>query len=175
MAEENKVMTHVVKGVIVALILIVVGLVGHFAGIDMQTWFRWLPLLILCSGVIWGCIYYSQQLNGYVTFGNVFSHGFKMTAVITIIVIIWTVISVTLIFPEVKEKALDTARQQMEDRGTMSSAEIDRAVDITKRFFMVFTIGYIVFAMLIVGAIASLIGAAVAKKKPVNPLDQMSV
>ena len=168
-------MTHVVKGVIVALILIVVGLVGHFAGIDMQTWFRWLPLLILCAGVIWGCIYYSQQLNGYVTFGNVFSHGFKMTAVITIIVIIWTVISVTLIFPEVKEKALDTARQQMEDRGTMSSAEIDRAVDITKRFFMVFTIGYILFGTLIVGAIASLIGAAVAKKKPVNPLDQMSV
>jgi len=175
MEEEKKVMTHVVKGVIIALLLIVLGLVGHFAGFDMQNWFRWLPLIILFAAIIWGCTYYSTQLNGYVTFGNVFSHGFKMTAVITVILIIWTVISVTLIFPEIKEKALDTARQQMEDRGTMSSAEIDRAVDITKRFFMVFTIGYIVFAMLIVGAIASLIGAAVAKKKPVNPLDQMSV
>ena len=173
--EEQKVMTHVVKGLIVALLLIVVGLVGHFAGIDMQAWFRWLPLIILLGAIIWGCTYYSTQLNGYVTFGNVFAHGFKMTAVITVILIIWTAISVTLIFPEVKEKALETARQQMEDRGTMSSAEIERALDITRRFFMVFTIGYILFGTLIVGAIASLIGAAVAKKKPINPLDQMSV
>ena len=173
--EEQKVMTHVVKGLIVALLLIVVGLAGHFAGIETQAWFRWLPLIILLAAIIWGCTYYSTQHNGYVTFGNVFAHGFKMTAVITIILIVWTVISVTLIFPEMKEKALDTARQQMEDRGTMSSAEIDRAVDITRRFFMVFTIGYILFGTLIVGAIASLIGAAVAKKKPINPLDQMSV
>lgn len=173
--EEQKVMTHVVKGLIVALLLIVLGLVGHFAGIETQAWFRWLPLIILLAAIIWACTYYSTQLNGYVTFGNVFAHGFKMTAVITIILILWTAISVTLIFPEMKEKALDTARQQMEDRGTMSSAEIDRAVDITRRFFMVITIGYILFGTLIVGAIASLIGAAAAKKKPINPLDQMSV
>jgi uncharacterized protein DUF4199 len=173
--EEQKVMTHIVKGLIVALLLIVLGLVGHFAGIEMQTWFRWLPLVILFAAIIWACTYYSTQLNGYVTFGNVFSHGFKMTAVITVILIVWTVISVTLIFPEVKEKALETARQQMEDKGTLSSAEIDRAIDITSRFFLVFTIGSILFGTLIVGAIASLIGAGVAKKKPVNPLDQMSV
>lgn len=173
--EEQKVMTHVVKGLIVALLLIVLGLVGHFAGFETQAWFRWLPLIILLAAIIWGCTYFSKQLNGYVTFGNVFAHGFKMTAVITIILIVWTAISVTLIFPEMKEKALETARQQMEDRGTMSSAEIDRAVDITQRFFMVITIGYILFGTLIVGAIASLIGAAAAKKKPINPLDQMSV
>jgi hypothetical protein len=175
MEEEKKVMTHTVKGLIVALLLIVLGLVAHFAGVDMQPWFRWLPLIILLAAIIWGCTYYSTQLNGYVTFGNVFAHGFKMTAVITVILIIWTVISITLVFPEVKEKAIDTARQQMEDRGTMSSSEIDRAIDITRRFFMAFTIGYILFGTLIVGAIASLIGAAVAKKKPVNPLDQMSM
>jgi len=39
----------------------------------------------------------------------------------------------------------------------------------------VIVIGTILFGTLVVGAIASLIGAAVAKKKPVNPLDQLSV
>jgi hypothetical protein len=40
---------------------------------------------------------------------------------------------------------------------------------------MIIVITTILFGTLIVGAIASLIGAAVAKKKPVNPLDQMTI
>jgi hypothetical protein len=40
---------------------------------------------------------------------------------------------------------------------------------------MVFVIGFTLLGTLIVGAIASIIGAAIAKKKPVNPLDQMSM
>jgi len=63
----------------------------------------------------------------------------------------------------------------MEDRGKMSSEQIDQAIDMTRRFFLPFTIGYILFGTLIIGAIASLLGAAVAKKKPINPLDQMSM
>jgi len=173
--EEKKIMTHITKGLLVALILIVLGIVGHIAGIELQTWFRWLPVIILCAAIIWGCIYYSNQMNGQVTFGNLFAHGFKMSAVITVIVIVWTVLAITLIFPEMKEKALDMARQQMEDKGKLTDSQIEQAIDITRRFFVVFAIGQILLGTLIVGAIASLIGAAVAKKKPVNPLDQMSM
>jgi hypothetical protein len=175
MEQEKKVMTHVTKGLLIAFILIIIGLVAHFAGIETQSWYRWLPLVILLAAIIWGCIYYANQHDGYVTFGNIFAHGFKMTAVITVILIVWTIISLTVIFPEMKEKSLEIARQQMEDRGKMSSEQIDQAIDMTRRFFLPFTIGYILFGTLIIGAIASLVGAAVAKKKPVNPLDQMSV
>jgi len=175
MEQDKKVLSHVVKGLIVSLILIVIGLVAHFAGIETASWYRWLPLVILFAAIVWGCTYYSNQLDGYVTFGNIFSHGFKMSAVITVILIVWTLLSLTIIFPEMKEKSLEIARQQMEDRGKMSSEQIDQAIDMTRRFFLPFTIGYILFGTLIVGAIASLLGAAVAKKKPVNPLDQMSM
>ena len=175
MEQEKKVMTHVTKGLLIALILIIIGLVAHFAGIETQSWYRWLPLVILLAAIVWGCTYYANQHGGYVTFGNIFAHGFKMTAVITVILIVWTIISLTVIFPEMKEKSLEIARQQMEDRGKMSSEQIDQAIDMTRRFFLPFTIGYILFGTLIIGAIASLLGAAVAKKKPVNPLDQMSV
>lgn len=173
--EEQKIMTHITKGLLVSLILIILGLVGHFAGIDMQGWFRWLPLIILVIAIIWACAYYSTQMNGQVTFGNVFSHGFKMTAVITIILILWSVLSIIVIFPDTKEKALETARQQMEDGGKLSNSQIEQALDVTSRFFMVFVIGLTLLGTLIAGLIASLIGAGVAKKKPVNPLDQMSM
>jgi len=173
--EEKKVMTHIQKGLLVSLILIVVGIIAHFAGIENEGWYRWLPSIILLAAIIWACVFYSSQMNNQVTFGNLFLHGFKMSAVITVIVILWTVLSMTLIFPETKEKALDMARQNMEDGGKMSDSQIDQAMEATRKFFLVIVIGTILFGTLVVGAIASLIGAAVAKKKPVNPLDQLSV
>jgi hypothetical protein len=172
--EEKKVMTHVQKGLLVSLILIVLGVVAHFAGIENEGWYRWLPSIILLGAIIWASAFYSTQMNGQVTFGNVFLHGFKMSAVITVILILWTILSVTLIFPEIKEKAMEMARQQMEDSGKLTDSEIDQRVGFTKKFFMIIVITTILFGTLIVGAIGSLIGAAVAKKKPVNPLDQMS-
>ncbi len=173
--EDKKVMTHVQKGLLVSLILIVLGVVAHLAGIENEGWYRWLPSIILLAAIIWACVYYSTQMNNQVTFGNVFLHGFKMSAVVTVILILWTILSITLIFPEVKEKAIDMARQQMEDSGKLTDSEIDQRLTFTKKFFMIIVIGTILFGTLIVGAIASLIGAAVAKKKPVNPLDQMSI
>jgi Protein of unknown function (DUF4199) len=173
--EEKKVMTHVTKGLLVALILIVIGVIAHFAGIETQSWYRWLPLLILFIAIIWACVNYSTQMNSQVTFGNLFAHGFKMAAVITLILIVWGVLSIIVIFPETKEKAIETARQQMEDQQKMSDSQIEQALDITRKFFLVFVIGFTLLGTLIVGAIASLVGAAVAKKKPANPLDQMSM
>jgi NADH:ubiquinone oxidoreductase subunit 6 (subunit J) len=173
--EESKVMTHITKGLLVALILIVLGIAAHLLGFENAGWYRWVPLIILCFAIIWACVYYSNQMNGHVTFGNLFSHGFKMSAVITIILILWSVLAITVIFPEMKEKALDTARQQMEDSGQLNDSQIDQRLELTRKYFLLFAIVFTLLGTLIVGAIASLIGAAVAKKKPVNPLDQMSM
>jgi hypothetical protein len=42
-----------------------------------------------------------------------------------------------------------------------------------KKYFMIFLVLGVIFGTLVWGCIASLIGAAVAKKKKINPLDQM--
>jgi hypothetical protein len=173
--EEKKVITHVTKGLLVALILIVVGVIAHFAGIETQGWYRWLTLAILFFAIILACVNYSSQLNNQVTFGNLFAHGFKMTAVITVILIFWSILSILVIFPETKEQAIEAARQKMEEQNKLSDSQIEQALDFTRRFFLIFVIGGALLGTLIVGAIASLVGAAVAKKKPVNPLDQMSM
>jgi hypothetical protein len=67
------------------------------------------------------------------------------------------------------------ARQRMEEKGNLSDEQIDQAIEMTKKFFVPFAIGGILLITLIFGAIASLAGAAMAKKKPVNPLDQMNM
>jgi hypothetical protein len=173
--EDKKVMTHVQKGLLVSLILIVIGIAGYFTKLYTQSWFSWASNGILFIAVIWGCISYANQMNGQVTFGNVFAHGFKMSVVIALILIVWVLLAMTVLFPEMKDKTLEMARQRMEDRGNLTDSQIEQGVEFTRKFFIPFAIGGTLLGTLIFGAVASLIGAAVAKKKPVSPMDQMSM
>src|SRR5688572_3425319 len=168
--EEQKPISAVMKGVIISLLLIVLSLIAYFTGQDTASWNRWLTNLILFAGIIWACISYGKQLNNNVTFGNVFAHGFKVSAIVTLISIFFTILFF-LFFPEVKEKALEMARAEMEKGGKASDEQIDQAIDITRRFFYVMAIGFIMFAYMIVGTIASLIGAAITKKDPRPPFE----
>ena len=173
--EEKKVMTHITKGLLASLIVIVFGIAGYFTGLADQSWFNWASDGIIVIAVIWGCISFSSQMNEQVSFGNVFAHGFKMSVVIALILIVWVLLAMTLLFPEMKDKALDIARRRMEERGSLSDSQIDQAIEFTKKFFIPFAVGGTLLGTLIFGAIASLIGAGVAKKKPVNPLEQMNM
>ena len=170
---EQKVTSHIVKGLVISLILLVISLTAHFTDQSQSTWGKWAPSIILCAGVIWACLNYAKQMNHNVTFGNVFAHGFKVSAVVTVFSIIFSVVFL-LLMPEVKEKAIETARQQMEEGGKMSSDQIEQAMGMTDRLFYVFLIGGIILIYLIIGLISSLIGAAVAKKDPRAPFETNS-
>jgi len=172
--EEQKIMTHFIKGILISLIVIILGIVGYFAGISMESWFSWVVNGILFVAIIFACLYYSSQKNGYVTFGNVFSHGFKTSAIIALIMVVYTLLSLTIIFPEMKDKALEVTQQRLEERDNMTSDQIDTAINFTKKYFLVFAIFGAMIGTLIFGLIASLIGAAIAKKKPVDTFNQMN-
>jgi hypothetical protein len=164
---QPKVTSNVTKGLIISGLLIIISLIVHFTKSQDQAWAKWLGNIVLFGGIIGSCIVYSKELNGNVTYGNVFAHGFKVTAVVTIISILFTIIFV-LLLPEIKTHALDVAREQMEAQGKMESADIERALELAGKLFYVFLIGGLLIAYMIIGLIASAIGAAVAKKNP-NP------
>lgn len=170
---ENKIMSHITKGLVIGLIAVIVGIAGYLGGIDQQSWFKWISTVIICAGIIWACIYYAQQLDGRVTFGNIFVHGFKTSVVVALLVVVYFVLAVTVIFPEMKDKAMEAGRQQMESAGKYSDEQINQGLEVARKFFVIIGIAGILLGTLIAGAIASLIGAAAAKKKPVNPLDQL--
>ncbi len=163
---EQKVTTPVVKGLVITLILALLDLVAGFAHFKLETWFRWIPTLVLCAAIIWACINYGSQMKNSVTFGDTFAHGFKTSAVVACILVLYTMLSIFLIFPETKDLAIEQARKQMEAKGNITDAQIDQAIEMTKKFFVPFAIGGTLIGTVIVGAIAALIGAAVTKKDP---------
>jgi len=170
--EENKIMSPQLKGIIISLIIIVIGIAGYFTNLAYENWYNWVVNCILFIAIIFACIHYANQKNGYVTFGNVFGHGFKVSAVVAIILLIYTILSMTVLFPEAKEKIFEMQTTKMEERG-MTQDQIDTAMNMVKKYFMLFLILGVILGTIIFGCIASLIGAAVAKKNKVGPFDQV--
>lgn len=172
--EENKIMSHYQKGLLISLIVIVIGVSGYMMGMAEETWYQWFANIVLFAGIIWSTMYYGKQKEGYVTFGNLFSHGFKTTAIAALVLTAYTFLAFTVLFPEMKEMMINKSIEQIESRGNMSDEQIESAITMTRRFFMAFAIGGTLIGTIIFGCIASLIGAAVTKKNPVNPMDQMN-
>ncbi len=165
---ETKVTTPVIKGLIISMILIVIGLAIYFTGQVANKSLGYLQYLILFAGILWGCINYAKQLDGNVSFGNVFAHGFKITAVVTVILVLYTLLALTVLFPEMKDKLVEQAELEMEKQ-SMSDSQREQAISMMKNYMMPFAIAGILFFFMVIGLIASLIGAAAAKKKPLDP------
>jgi len=170
--EENKIMSPQIKGLLIALIVIILGIAGYFTNLGFSTWFNWVVNAVMFAAIIIACVHFANQKQGYVTFGNVFSHGFKITAVVAIIVLVYTLLAFTVLFPDMKEKVFEMQQAQMEKKG-IDDDKLEQAMTMMKKYFMIFLVLGVIFGTLIWGSIASLIGAAVAKKKKYNPLDQL--
>ena len=170
--EENKIMSPQIKGLLISLIVIVFSIAGYFTGLSYTGWYPWVINLVLLMAIVVACVHFANQKQGYVTFGNVFLHGFKITAVVAIIVLVYTLLAFTVLFPDMKEKIFEMQQAQMEKRG-LDDDKLEQGMTMMKKYFMIFLVIGVIFGTLIWGAIASLIGAAVAKKKKFNPLDQI--
>jgi hypothetical protein len=171
--ESKKPISHIVAGLIIAGILIIFSCIVYFSGLQ-DSGINWLQYLIIITGLAIFINLYGKAMNYQPTFGNLFSYGFKTTAFIALIIIAFFVIFF-LAFPDVKEKGFDMARQKMEEKGTFTQDQINQAMETFRKMFWIITIGGIMFIYAIVGAIGSLIGAAITKKNPVNPMDQLKI
>lgn len=165
---ENTVTSHIVKGAILSAISIVFSVIVYVFNLYEITWLSWINYALFLGGLIYGAILYANQNNNNVTYGNVFAHGFKTTAVVIVITVLFTVLSTKVLFPDMVDKIVDMTRKQMEKNPQMTDEMIEQAVTMTKKFFLPFAIGGAIISTGILGAIGAAIGAGVAKKNP-NP------
>ncbi|MGN6247646.1 MAG: DUF4199 domain-containing protein [Ginsengibacter sp.] len=162
---EQTVTTSTTKAIVISLILIVIALVTYFLNLNTSSALQYISYLVFVIGIIWSVNVYGKQIDHNSTFGNYFAHGFKIAAIVTVIMIVYIVIFVML-FPDIREKALETARDRMVAKGNLTQEQITQGLNITKKFFMVFIIAGTLIGYLIFGALASLIGAGITKKNP---------
>lgn len=162
--------THIIYGFITSIVMIVVGLVLHLADLSFEPWAQWVTYAVFFIGILINAFAFSKANHRDVTFGNVFSSGFKASAIITLVMLVWSFISVA-IFPEITERAFERSAEQMTKQG-MSDEQIDEALEMTKKYFKLFMVMGVVFGFTFFGALFSVISAAIAPKNPPQPQAQ---
>lgn len=155
---------HIPYAIGTAVAMILVGVILKVTRLDDKPGMQWLGMLPFVAGIIMACIAYSKANDGFVTFGQVFGAGFKATAIITLIMIAWSFASL-YIWPDMIDKAIEKAGNDMEKRGGMTQDQMDTALNFTRKNFKMLMVAGGLFLSLIMGTIFSLIGAAVAPKK----------
>lgn len=162
---EQKTTAPITKGILISFILIVIGLAIYFLDMSQNKAVQWVEYIVFIVAIIWSVSAYGKQIDFNSTFGNYFAHGFKVTAIVTLFMVIFTAIFIYL-FPDIKEKGIEAARKSMEAKGNLTSDQITQALAITQKFFMTIVLVSALLGYLFLGAIASLIGAGITKKDP---------
>ncbi len=164
--------THKIHGLLLAIAMIIINVILYVAGLSFDaesSWTSYVAYIPFLIGIILNAVAFSKANDANVTFGNVFSSGFKASAIATLVLLGWSLLSALVIFPEMKDKALEVAANQMAQNPDMTDEQIETALGMTKKLFVPFMIGGVVFGTMFFGAIFSLIGAAVAKKNGSKP------
>ena len=90
---EKQITSHIVKGAILGGISILFSIIIYVFNLYTTQWLSWLSYAILIGGIIYGNVLFANQNDNNVTFGNIFAHGFKTTAVIIVITVLYTILS----------------------------------------------------------------------------------
>ena len=169
--DNKNVTSHIVKGAIIASIGILISIIVHVFNLYDAQWINWITYVIIIGGLVYGAILYSNQNNNNVTFGNIFAHSFKTTAVIIVIQTIYTLLAIKVLFPEMLDKVLEISRKKMEENPKMTEEMVDSAINMTRKYFVPFAIGGSIIGTAFIGLIGSLLGASFAKKNA-NPFNE---
>lgn len=172
---ENKITTHITKGIIISLIFIVYSLAGHLLNIEFESWYGWVAAALFITAIIISVNIYGKQLNNNVTFGNLFSHGFKTTAVVICITFLFTLLSVYVLFPDTIDKMMQKGVEQAINSGKMTSDQAEQSAPMMRKIITISVLAGSIFMNALLGAIASLIGAAITKKNPQDPFANQSI
>lgn len=162
---EKKETSSVMMAVVISLMLIISHLVIYFTGLWREMWAAYLSFGLFFIAIIVVVIIHSREKKTTPTFGNLFGFGFKTVAAVTSLMILYTILF-NVLMPEAKEQYLVFLREQTLKNPNATEEMADKTVEMFGNNFMLLSVLGTLFWYLILGCIASLIGAAAGDKKP---------
>ncbi len=159
--------THLTYGLVTGLAFVIVSALFAVMKINLKSGLQYIAYVPLLVGLILNAQAYAKANNNYVTFGNVFASCFKASLIVALLAVVWGIVS-DAVFPEMKERIIDAMIEEYEKKG-MEGEEVDMAIEMTRKYWLMGVIFGGFFWTLIVGTIGSLIAAAIPQKKGAMP------
>ena len=159
---------HVLAGLVTGAVLILCNVIFIILGYEGDTKITWIASLLNITLLIYFIKEHGKSHDHTKTFGDLFSFGFRATALVTIMLTGFMIIY-SYAFPESENKAMEIARSKMMEDERLTEDNIEQALSITRKFYFPILIAGTIFSTMIVGAVGSLLGAAFTKKVPSSP------
>ncbi|RAJ05347.1 uncharacterized protein DUF4199 [Chitinophaga skermanii] len=131
--------------------------------------FKWAFILVMAGGIFMSCMQY-VKVNGKATFGELFSNGFRTTAVIIVIFLAFVMACVTL-SPTLKTKIMNEAAQANASTPAtteMSDDALKEQQEHVSAQFIPFLLAGALLPMLIIGGVSSALAAMVTKNSNIS-------
>ncbi len=166
---ETKPITPVAAGLVIGLTSVVLFLAYYFTGlIFQQDWTAWLPVVVYAVLVCVFISMWSNANNNFVTYGQCFGFGFKAICIVALISFFFT-LAFMYLTPDYKSQMMNVAKEKMRENKQMTDEQLSQGMEMYAKYFTTIALGGGLFFNLLIGTISSLIGAGIAKKKPVSP------
>lgn len=121
-------------GVLLGLVSFVYFIVLNMMGMDAtQGWARWASLLLSVGLLVLAHLYYRDNGNGYMSFGQGVSISFWIGLVAGLIAVAGTLAYIEFVDTGYMERISDLQRQAMEEQG-LEEEQIEQALDMSAKF-----------------------------------------
>ncbi len=146
----------------------------QFAKLDLNSPVKYLGYIPFLT-----CLFLTQkefkaQLGGYITFNQGFGAGFRYAVFNGLMLAVFTYLYCAILSPDVFAKSLEVARAGMVQKG-MSDDQIEKGMSIATKYGPIFGAFGVAIGYAVIGALVSLIGAAIFKKEksPLQIADEL--
>ncbi|KAA5536289.1 DUF4199 domain-containing protein [Taibaiella lutea] len=149
-------------GLATGLSMVVYNLILRMMHVPDASWLNFMVLVIYLVGVLWFCYIFSKNENHDTSFGGMFKGGFRMIAIVTIVLLTAALLTV-FIDPSVKKEIMDNNLAALV-AAKKTKAEIDSAMKLARDNFTLMIVMNAVFTNIFYGVIFALVGAGIFKK-----------
>lgn len=159
-------------GAMLGLVLMVITLIMYLTDQATNPLFTGLTLGAMVAFLILSMRDYRSQNAGYMSYGEGLGVGSLVSAVGGLLSSAFITFYNVIIDPTVQQRALDQAREKLEEQGTLSDEAIDQAMELSAKFQSPgFTFVAGIFGTIIMGFLLSLIVAAFIRRNKANPFE----
>ena len=161
---EKKPVSNIIKGLIIAAILIALDLLSSASFLKTATWYAYVPTVVLVLACMLNVIHYCSELNGNVKFGDAFAFGFKTAAIVALVMVLYTFVSLKYIRPDVKGQVYEQALKALQQQPNVMPEEAKNQAKSYADNYIMTSVSLALMSTLVVSAVGSVIGAALAKR-----------
>lgn len=161
---------HIINyGIVLGILSVLMGVVMYVTNsYTEQNWVHSLiGFVILIGVIIYGIQAYKKANGGFLNLGEALKIGIGIALIGAIISVIWTILLMTVIEPDMINQINEAQREQMIERfPDMSQEQMDQSMEMAAKFTSPYIISaFALIGNLFFGFIISLIGGLILQKK----------